>query len=403
MNKNILNTGVQEFINNNLTTDIVSVLLKKSAFDTIPPKQLAEQIEAKKKCEFKLPSWYKTKKIYYPNKLNIEQCSSEITAEYKAQIVDGKSLVDLTGGFGVDSFYFSKKIGQVFHCEINENLSKIVAHNFDVLGVRNTEIIPLNGLDYLERSNAVYDWIYLDPSRRSASQRKVFLLSDSTPDIMEHLELLFNKSNNILLKTSPLLDISSGLKQLKNVKEVHIVAVNNEVKELLWVLQGGFTNEVRVKTINLKKGLREAYDFIWSEEKRTSLTFEDPQNYLYEPNASILKAGAFKLIGKDYKVRKLNLHSHLYTSEELVQFPGRSFKIEKVIDYNKKELKKLSDTKANITVRNFPENVANIRKRFKIKDGGSDYLFFTTINKNKFKVIKCTKINTAIIEKPLKP
>jgi len=397
LNKNILNTGVQEFITNNLTTDIVSVLFKKSTLDTISSKQLAEQIEAKKKCEFKLPSWYKTKKIYYPNKLNIEQCSSEITAEYKAQIVDGKSLVDLTGGFGVDSFYFSKKIEQVFHCEINENLSKIAAHNFDVLGVKNTAVIPLNGLDFLESSNAVYDWIYLDPSRRSASKRKVFLLSDCTPDIMEHLELLFKKSNNILLKTSPLLDISSGLKQLQNVKEIHIVAVNNEVKELLWVLQGGFTNEVKVKTINLKKGLKETFDFTWSEEKRTSKSFGEPQNFLYEPNAAILKAGAFKLIAKDLKVRKLDLHSHLYTSEELLQFPGRSFKIEKIIDYNKKELKKLSGTKANITVRNFPENVESIRKRFKIKDGGDEYLFFTTINNNQYKMIQCTKINTISI------
>ncbi len=397
MNKNILNTGVQDFIKNNLDTDIMSVLLQRCVFDTISSRELAEQIEAKNKCKNKLPSWYKAKKIYYPNKLNIEQCSSELTAEYKAQIVSGKSLVDLTGGFGVDSFYFSKKIEQVFHCEINENLSKIAAHNFDVLGVKNAEVFPLDGLDFLQNSNEIYDWIYVDPSRRSESKRKVFLLSDCTPDIMEHLEFLFKKSKNVLLKTSPLLDISSGLKQLKNVKEIHVVAVDNEVKELLWVLQDGFVNEVKVKTINLKKGLMETYDFTWSEEKRTSLSFVGPQNFLYEPNAAILKAGAFKLIAKDLEVNKLNEHSHLYTSEELVEFPGRSFKIENVIDYNKTELKKFSKTKANITVRNFPENVANIRKRFNIKDGGDDYLFFTTIDENQFKVIKCTKINTVII------
>lgn len=397
MNKDILNTGVQNFIKNNLNTDIVSVLLKKSDFNTISSKELAEQIEAKNKCKYKLPSWYKTKKIYYPNKLNIEQCSSELTAEYKAQIVDGKSLVDLTGGFGVDSFYFSKKIEQVFHCEINENLSKIAAHNFDVFGVDNTQVIPLDGLGFLKNSNEVYDWIYVDPSRRSTSKGKVFLLSDCTPDIIAHLELLFKKSKNILLKTSPLLDISSGIKQLKNIKEIHVVAVNNEVKELLWVLQSGFVNEVRVKTINLKKSIKDSYDFTWSEEKRTSLTFTEPQNFLFEPNAAILKAGAFKLIAKDFKVGKFNLHSHLYTSKELVKFPGRSFKIENVIDYNKKELKKLSGTKANITVRNFPESVQNIRKRFKIKDGGEDYLFFTTVNNNQFKVIKCARINTVMI------
>ena len=310
MNKIILNTGVQDFININLNTDIMSVLLKKSDFDTISSKELVEQIEAKNKCKNKLPSWYKTKKIYYPNKLNIEQCSSEITAEYKAQIVGGKSLVDLTGGFGVDSFYFSKKIEQIFHCEINEKLSKIAAHNFDVLSVKNTKAIPLDGLDFLRNSNEVYDWIYLDPSRRSESKRKVFLLSDCTPDIIEHLELLFRKSKNILLKTSPLLDISSGLKQLKNVKEIHVIAVNNEVKELLWVLQEAHLKDVKVKTINLTKGTAQIYDFTWSEEKNTPLLVELPQNYLYEPNAAILKSGAFKLIARDFKVNKLNEHSH---------------------------------------------------------------------------------------------
>lgn len=394
MNKNILNTGVQEFINNNLNADIMSVLLQKSIFDTISPKELADQIEAKKKCKNKLPSWYKTEKIYYPNKLNIEQCSSEITAEYKARIVGEKSLVDLTGGLGVDSFYFSKRIDQVFHCEINEDLSEIAAYNFDILKVKNIKMVPRDGMVYLQSANQVYEWIYLDPSRRSEQKGKVFLLSECTPNIKEYQDLLFQKSKNILLKTSPILDISSGLNQLKHVKEVHIVAVNNEVKELLWVLRDAFMDEVLVKTVNLKKGMEETFDYNWSEEKRTALTCADPQNYLYEPNAAILKAGAFKLIAVDLEVNKLNEHSHLYTSKALVRFPGRSFKIETVIDYNKKELKKFSNSKANITVRNFPENVEKIRKRFKIKDGGDVYLFFTTMNNKQFKVIKCTKIKT---------
>ncbi len=396
MNKSILNTGAQDFINNNLNADIMSVLLQKRIFDTISTKELVDQIEAKKKCKNKLPSWYKTKKIFYPNKLNIEQCSSEITAEYKARMVDGKSLVDLTGGLGVDSFYFSKKIEQVFHCEINEDLSEIAAYNFEVLGVKNIKVIPRNGMEFLRNSNKVFDWIYLDPSRRSERKGKVFLLSDCTPDIIEHLDLLLIRSKNILLKTSPLLDITSGLNQLKHVKEVHIVAVNNEVKELLWVLRDGFMDEVVVKTINLNKGDEETYEFDWSQEKKTTLTFSEPQNFLYEPNAAILKAGAFKLIAKDLEVNKINEHSHLYTSKELVQFPGRVFKIENMINYNKKELKTFSGRKANITVRNFPENVEKIRKRFKIKEGGDVYLFFTTINNNQFKVIKCTKVKTVI-------
>ncbi len=374
----------------------MSVLLQKSIFETISNKELVEQIEAKKKCKNKLPSWFNTKNIYYPNKLNIEQCSSEITAEYKARIVAGKSLVDLTGGLGVDSFYFSKRIDRVFHCEISDGLSEIAAYNFDVLRGKNIDIIPMNGIEFLRNSEQTYDWIYIDPSRRSKIKGKVFLLSDCTPDITAYQDLLFKKSRHILLKTSPLLDITSGLNQLKNVNEVHIVAVNNEVKELLWVLRDNPIDEVRVKTINLQKETEETYDFIWSQEKEATLEFTDPQKYLYEPNAAILKAGAFKLIAKDLGVNKLNEHSHLYTSPELVPFPGRVFKIQNLIDYSKKELKPYGATKANITVRNFPENVEKIRKRFNIKDGGDEYLFFTTLHNHNFKVIKCTKVKTVV-------
>jgi hypothetical protein len=196
----------------------------------------------------------------------------------------------------------------------------------------------------------------------------------------------------VLLKTSPLLDISSGLKQLKNVKAIHVVAVENDVKELLWVLHSSPINEIAIHTVNFKKGKKELYEFTWSEEKSISLNYTQPLNYLYEPNTAVLKAGAFKMVAKDHKVSKLNPHSHLYTSSNLVEFPGRRFKIEEVIDFNKKRLKNISNTKANITVRNFPENVANIRKRYRIKDGGDTYLFFTTLANNEYKVIRCTRV-----------
>jgi hypothetical protein len=394
LNKNILNTGVQNFINNNLNTDIMSVLLRKPIFDAVSNKELVEQIEAKKKCKDKLPSWYNSEKIYYPNKLNIEQSSSEITAAYKSRIVSGKSLVDLTGGLGVDSFFFSKKIQAVVHCEISYDLSEIAAHNFKVLGAQNIHDIQNDGLEFIKGTSAKFDWIYLDPSRRMVNSKKVFMLSDCTPNVVPHLELLLTKSKHVLIKTSPLLDISIGLNQLGNVKELHIVAVNNEVKELLWVIQEGHSDEVKVKTINFKKGNEETYNFVWAEEKITTPLYGVPRKFLYEPNAAILKGGAFKQIARDLKVEKLDEHSHLYTSHELVEFPGRSFRITEVFDYNKKGLKHLFGTKANVTVRNFPESVATIRQKYAIKDGGDDYLFFTTINKSQLKVINCTKIQT---------
>lgn len=392
MNVNILQPGVQDFIDEYLNTDIVSVILKKSIFPQITSQELAEQIEAKKKCKNKLPTWFNQKEIYYPNKLNIEQCSSEVTAEYKSRIVGGKSLVDLTGGFGADSFYFSKKIERVFHCEINIDLSKIAAHNYSVFDIENVITIEADGIDFLMQSNKTFEWVYIDPSRRSESKGKVFLLSDCIPNVIDHLTLLFEKSENILIKTSPLLDISNGLKQLKNVKEVHIVAVNNEVKELLWVLQRDYMSSVAIKTTNLKNGQEDQFCFIWTEEKSTPLIIGKPQNYLYEPNAAILKAGAFKLLAKELKLIKLHEHSHLYTSNEMIKFPGRTFKIGEIVEYSKKKLKRFNGVKANITCRNFPESVADIRKKFKIKDGGEIYLFFTKLEDNQLYVLNTHKI-----------
>lgn len=393
MNKNILNTGVQDFINNNLDADIMSVILKRSPFRNISSQELAEQIQAKKKCEKKLPHWFNTPLIYYPNKLNIEQCSSETTAKYKASILSGKTLVDLTGGLGVDTYFFSKGIDKVFHCEINQNLSEIAAHNLEVLGVENTIFISKDGLGFLNESDQNFDWLYVDPSRRSESKGKVFMLSDCSPNIVEHLPLLFQKSKHILIKTSPLLDITIGLNELAYVKEIHVVALKNEVKELLWVLERQYEGKTQIKTLNIIPSKPQRFSFNLPEEKVTLPTYELPLDYLYEPNAALLKAGAFKITSKAFRVHKLHEHSHLFTSKDLLEFPGRVFRIEEVIGYSKKkELKPLIGTKANITARNFPESVASIRKKHKIKDGGKVYLFFTRLKNNQLAVIKTSKV-----------
>jgi 16S rRNA G966 N2-methylase RsmD len=396
LNKEILNTGVQNFIFKNLNADIVSVILKKSAFPDVSSKELAEQIEAKKKCAKKLPTWFKTKNIYYPNKLNIEQSSSEIAAEYKAKIVYGKSLIDLTGGLGIDSYFFSKKMGQVFHCEIDGNLSQIAAYNFEILGAENIDVFQTNGIESLKNSNQIYDWIYLDPSRRNDTKEKVFLLSDCTPNILVHIDWLFEKSNNILLKTSPLLDLSKGIEQLQFVKEIHIVAIKNEVKELLWVLNKKDQGSITVRTVNIKLDEEESFNFNWLDEQKTVSNIGQPLKYLYEPNAAILKSGAFKLTSKHFNLDKLNEHSHLYTSNELIDFPGRKFKINGVYNYGKKELNSLNIKKANIATRNFPKSVDTIRKLLKIKDGGDDYLFFTKCPNEKNIVLHCKKLPTKL-------
>jgi len=390
LNKLILNTVVQEFINNNLDADVSSILLKGITFEEIETRDIIEQIEAKKKCKIKLPIWFNTDNIYYPNKLNIEQTSSEITAHYKSQLISGNSIVDITGGFGVDCYYFAKKFKEVKYCEINKELSSIVDYNLKQLSVNNIIVQHEDGINYLKSSSKNFDWIYVDPSRRHEIKGKVFFLKDCLPNIPKYLELLFNHTNNIVIKTSPLLDISIGIKELKYVKVVHIVAVNNEVKELLWILEKGFIGSISINTNNIKKENKELFDFKLKEEITSDVTYSLPLTYLYEPNSAILKAGAFKKISFTLNVNKLHKHSHLYTSKDLINFPGRSFKILKVFSYKKNLIRKaLGSKKANISVRNFSETVNTIKKKFNIHDGGNLYVFFTT-NLNNEKIVVMT-------------
>jgi len=390
LNLAILKPEVQEFISKNLKIEITKIILKGSPFEDIESKELANQILAKKKSEKKLPTWFSCKDIYYPNKISIEQTSSELTAAFKAKIVTGNSIIDITGGFGVDSFYFSKHFKKVIHCEINSELSTNVKHNYQQLNAKNIETNAINGFDFLKETNDTFDCIYIDPSRRSDVKGKVFLLKDCLPYIPPKIDFFFTKANQILIKVSPILDITNTINELKNVKSVHIVAVHNEVKELLFLLEKNYAESTNIIAVNIGKSKTDEFSFEY-QSKETS-NFSEPLSYLYEPNSAILKSGGFHQISNKYNVHKLEENSHLYTSESFIDFPGRAFKIVDILSYDKKKLKKLfSKSKANITTRNFPKTVAQIRKEINIKDGGTNYLFFTTtINKN-LKVIICQK------------
>ncbi|MFD1015156.1 THUMP-like domain-containing protein [Winogradskyella rapida] len=388
----LLQPQVQDYINQHLNADPTELLLRGLPFEDIDPKLIIEQIEAKKRCEKKLPTWYKAENIYYPNKLNIEQTSSEQTAAYKAALVSGKSLIDVTGGFGVDTYYFSKQIEQVIHCEINTELSARVAHNFKSLDAEHITCLSTDGVQAVTELKTPLDWIYIDPSRRDQSKQKVFLLTDCAPDITVYKTVFLKQSKNVMIKTSPLLDLTATLRDLEHVKEIHIVALQNEVKELLWILERDFTARPHIKTINLLKSKHQHFDFNIDEESSSIATYSKPLDYLYEPNAAALKSGGFHILSQKLKVDKLHQHAHLYTSNTLLEFPGRRFKIEKVLPYNKKALAKEKIVKANITTRHFPIPVKDLRKKFKIKDGGEIYLFFTTDTDNSKIVIVCSKV-----------
>ncbi|MBG6187575.1 THUMP-like domain-containing protein [Flavobacterium sp. CAN_S2] len=389
----LLNPEIQAFINANIGTSISKLALQKNPFPEVDWIRILNQIEAKSKAKDKLPNWFATKNIIYPSKISIEQTSSQKTAQYKASIVSGESLIDLTGGFGVDDYYFIEKIKNVAHCEINLELSAVVKHNFEQLNVSNITCYSGDSLDTLQILNKKWDWIYIDPSRRNDAKGKVFLLKDCLPNVPENLDFYFKNTEAILIKTAPLLDISAGLSELQHVKTIHIVAFDNEVKELLWEIHKSFSGNTTIKTINITKDKSDTFEFILNEESNSS-KFSLPQKYLYEPNSAIMKSGGFDAVSSFYNLNKLHKHSHLYTSTEIKSFPGRVFEIQKILSYNKSEMKSfLENTQANITTRNFPDGVESIRKKWKIKDGGNSYCFFTTDENNHKIVLICTKIS----------
>ncbi|WP_158730524.1 MULTISPECIES: THUMP-like domain-containing protein [unclassified Flavobacterium] len=392
MNSKILDSDIQLFINNNLDKNIAQLALQKNPFDSVDWIQIINQIEAKAKAKDKLPTWFTTALMYYPSKISVEQTSSEKTAAYKASLIHGTSLIDLTGGFGVDDYYFSKIFKDVAHCEINTELSQIAKHNFNQLNCNSITCYSGDSNETLKNINKNWDWIYIDPSRRNDAKGKVFMLKDCLPNVPENLDFYFQKSNSILIKTAPLLDITAGLSELKCVKNIHIIALENEVKELLWELHKEYSGNTTIKSVNLTKNEIENFDFVWNDNSQIA-TYSEPQKYLYEANSAIMKSGGFDAVSAYYKVNKLHKHSHLYTSNEQIPFPGRTFQIRKSFPYSKNEMKiQLENKKANITIRNFPDTVEKIRKKWKIKDGGDTYFFFTIDENNDKIVLLCDKI-----------
>ncbi len=392
MDSSLLHPEIQKFITANIGADSSKLALQKNPFPEVNWISIINQIAAKTKAKEKLPTFFRTENIIYPSKISVEQTSSEKTARYKASIVNGDTLIDLTGGFGVDDLYFSKVMGKVIHCEIDAELSNIVKHNFEILGIRNIKCELGDSYIYLEKTQSKFDWIYIDPSRRNDIKGKVFMLKDCLPNVPELLSFYFTKSDNILIKTAPILDISAGLLELSNVKCIHIVAVDNEVKELIWELSKSFIGNATIKTVTITNEKIEEFSFELNSNTQFS-NYSLPKKYLYEPNSAIMKSGGFDEIGIQYQLDKLHQHSHLYTSVEKIEFPGRIFEIQDAISYTKSEMKAfLENKKANITTRNFQDSVEEIRKKWKIKDGGNLYCFFTTDMNNHKIVLICTKI-----------
>lgn len=375
MNRNILSDEVQQYINKHINADVNQIALAKPIFKNISSTELAGQIAAKKKAKNKLPTWFNSHQIYYPALLPIEQCSSEPTANYKSSLAKGDSLIDLTSGFGVDSFFFAKKVKQVYSCEIKEELADISAHNVQQLDSTNLQVLAEDGLVFLKSSTQHFGTIYIDPARRNQSN-KVFKLKDCTPDVTEHLDLFLSKADRIIIKTAPLLDITAGLNELKNVSEIHIVSVKNECKELLWVIDKDFNKSVTVVCATLNESLKTFKFNIDDLKTTTAIAHVEPKGYLYEPDVALLKSGAFNLIAERFDLQKLHQQTQLYFSEVMSPaFLGRIFEIKKLLTLN--ELKKDKNLVGNVIVRNFPERAENLVKKYKISPTHDDFIIFT--------------------------
>lgn len=392
MNKHILTSEVQAFLQANRHQNPSSIALKKSPFEKVSSSELASQIDGYQRALKKLPTWANTERIYFPDKINMEQCSSEQTALVKKNLIKkGSKVVDVTGGFSVDTCYLAQQAASIVHCELNEKLSEIVAHNAQQLGVTNLTALATDGVAYIQSlPEGALDYIYIDPSRR-VNHAKVFLLEDCEPNIVALQDMFLTRTTSIICKLSPLMDISTALSRLKHVREVYVISVDGDCKELLFVQERSFVGEPSIKAIRLVGEKQQEITFTPSEEKAQEVESLPPAAYLYDPDVAITKAGAFKIITKKFEVGKIHQHTHLYTAEKLVSdFPGRSFLIQGV--YPISSFKKNNDFKqANVVSKNFPMKVDEIRKKFKIKDGGKDFLYFTTDHKDNHIVLHVTK------------
>lgn len=390
----ILKQEIQEFIRSHEQDDVHKLLLKKKTVLGVPTKQIAQQIIGIRKAQSKLPLWYNAEGIIYPPAINLEQSSSEATAQFKLRLLEGlfqtsPVIADLTGGFGIDTYFLSQYAKEVHYVEPDQNLLEITKHNHYALGATNITYHNQSAESFLASSKENPAFLYFDPSRRKGT-KKVFKLANCEPNVTELQSKYFIGVNHILIKASPLLDLQQGSKELADVKTIFVVAVENECRELLFYIQPGFRGEPTIRAVDLNRNGKILNDcnFSFGEEKKSIATFSQPLSYLYEPNTAILKGGAFKWVAQKYEISKLAPNTHLYTSDKSIDnFPGRIFKTLHLAKPDKNLIKLFPEGYANILTRNYPLSVEEIKKKTGLKEGGEQYLICTQTEKEKIVLI----------------
>ena len=396
----------EEFIKQHRHDDVRALALRK-AEEGVDIKWCLQQIEGWQKACEKLPQWAEVDGLWYPPALSMEQCSSEHTAEYKKSVVsrllpdasERLCFTDLTGGYGIDFSYMASLFAESCYVERNAELCRVAEHNFKVLSLAGAKVVCADSTEYLRSATANYSVLYLDPARRDGVGRKTVAIGDCTPDVGAILDALLCASRYVVIKLSPMLDISAALVVLKCVREIHVVSVKGECKELLFVLDKIHEGQPVYYAVNL--GLSDQVFTCTHEEKNSALLRVASEHVasasatcIYEPHASILKAGLQDVLCERYAVEKLHPMSNLFVSSSPVQdFPGRGFEIVASCGFGKKELRAMlaGVTKANITARNFPTSVAELRKKLRLAEGGDVYLFATTVADGSHRLIRCIK------------
>ncbi len=387
-----MNQATIDFIRNHADDDVRQLALRGTKNLEVDLPFALDQIAGRQTARRKLPSWAATEGIVYPPHLSMEQCSSEQTARYKADMAgSGHRLVDLTGGFGVDFSVMARGFAEAVYVERQAPLCEIAAENFRLLGLHQAVVVCGDGTDYLLMMPPA-DLIYIDPARRDDHGGRTYGISDCTPNVLSIRDLLLEKAERVLIKLSPMLDWRKAVSDLGSqyVREVHIVSVANECKELLILLSPGTSFRLVCANDNTK------FESHWSHESHESHWPHWPHNphYLYSPNASIMKAGCFAELATRFSLNQLAQNSHLFVSDKLVEdFPGRIFHVDAVTTMNKHDLRRHLQglTQANIAVRNFPLSVAELRKRLKLSEGGSTYIFATTLADGKKVLLICSR------------
>ena len=394
-----MNAATRDFIDKHLKDDVRQLALQKFP-DDIDKMLVLNQIEVRQLLSKKVPSWASNPDLLFPKHLSIEQCSSELTAKYKASIIEGgDTFVDLTGGLGIDSYFLSEKFKTSYYVENQKELCKLAEHNFGVLG-RKITVVNSDAETFLSK-NQNFDLVFIDPARRDIYNRKMVSLHDCSPDVVKIVETFPETSPHkpsFLIKASPMLDISLITNELQNISEIHIVSVKNECKEILIKIEPGFDGEIKYFCVNFfGNDVKSSQSFEFSETSESSANSEFAptiKHYLYEPNSSLMKSGAFKLISQRFGIEKLHVNSHLYTSDNLISdFPGRIFEVVGFAPFNKKIKKELLNdiTEASVATRNFPLSANELRKTLNLKESDTNFVFGTTLMGKKKVVILAKK------------